>query len=290
MRATAVEYRLRFTITALVLVLGFWSPWIEAWGIGSRTTLEMWLALQLSHIGLLSFKAAIALVIILAALTALKGAALRVWGTAYLGEGKYRLVRNPFFWGLLGIFLSISFLRPVSRALLGMVLLSVCIGDDMQAGRVLAEGPYLLVRNPLYWGLWCMFLAMSFLMPVSGALVAMVLLSVFLFRLILGEEAFLTSQLGDEYREYQRTVPRLFPHLKSIPLAFARRESAKPQWLHAMIYEINPIGVFLIMAILSWNYDDWLMIRAIVVCFGISIVVRAALPAGHGPLPSNQGK
>jgi protein-S-isoprenylcysteine O-methyltransferase Ste14 len=253
MGATAFEFRLRFLITALLVALGFWSPWIQYWGIGSRTPLEMSLAIELSRAGLMSFSAAIALTIVLAALIALKGAFLRVWGTAYLGS------------------------RTVGHG-------------EMQAGLVLNEGPYRLVRNPLYWGLWCMFLAMSFLMPVSGALVSMVLLSIFLFRLTLGEEAFLASQLGDEYREYQRAVPRLFPHLKSIPQAFAQRGSARPQWLRAMVYEINPIGVFLIMAVLSWRYDLWLMIRAILVCLGISIVVRAALPAGSSPLPSNQGK
>jgi protein-S-isoprenylcysteine O-methyltransferase Ste14 len=244
MRATAVEFRLRVAIMAAIVVLGFWAPWVQYRGIGSRTTLEMEMALTLSRTGLLGFAAAIHVVILVATLIALKGAVLRVWGTAYLGGGT--------------------------------------VGHgEMQAGRVLAEGPFQLVRNPLYWGSWCMFLAMSFLMPASGALVAMVLLSVFLFRLVLGEEAFLTSQQGEEYREYQRTVPRLFPHWKSIPLAFARNGSARPQWIRAMAFEINPIGVFLIMAGLSWSYDNWLMVRAIVVCLGISIVVHAAWPGAR---------
>ena len=252
MRATAFEFRLRVAIMGVIVTLGFWSPWIELLGIGRRTTLEMALALELSRSGLLSFANAIAVVIVLAALTALKGAALRVWGAAYLGN------------------------RTVGHG-------------TMQAGRVLNDGPYRLVRNPLYWGSWCMFLAMSFLMPVSGALVAMVLLSLFLFRLVLGEEAFLTAQLGEEYREYQRQVPRLFPHPKSIPLAFTRQVSAQPQWIQAMIAEINPIGVFLIMAVLSWSYDYWLMIRAILICLGISIVVRAAWPGARNYSGGSRG-
>ena len=35
------------------------------------------------------------------------------------------------------------------------------------------------------------------------------------FRLILGEEAFLTGQLGEPYREYLRAVPRLIPRWHS---------------------------------------------------------------------------
>lgn len=41
-----------------------------------------------------------------------------------------------------------------------------------------------------------MFFAMAFIMPATGALFAMALLTVFLLRLILGEEAFLAAQLG----------------------------------------------------------------------------------------------
>jgi hypothetical protein len=49
----------------------------------------------------------------------------------------------------------------------------------------------------------------------------------------------------------------------------------KPHWLHALLAEINPIGIFLILAAMSWSYDNRLMIRAIIVSFGISLVVRA---------------
>src|SRR3954454_16036504 len=87
MRATAIEYRLRMAINAAIIVLGFWSPWIEAWGIGRRMTLLEWLALELGRTGIVRFTVAVPLVIVLAALFAAVGAALRVWGTAYLGTG-----------------------------------------------------------------------------------------------------------------------------------------------------------------------------------------------------------
>jgi protein-S-isoprenylcysteine O-methyltransferase Ste14 len=235
-----MEFRLRVVIMVLVITMGFWSPWIEWWGIGSRVTLLMWLALELARTGLVSFSVATPLVIVLASLTAWKGAVLRVWGTAFLGN------------------------RTVAHG-------------EMQAGRVLVDGPYRFVRNPLYLGSWCMFAAMAFLMPVSGALFAMVLLTVFLVRLILGEEAFLQGQLGEPYTEYLHMVPRLFPSLRGIPRNWAKPSTSRPQWGRAMIAEINPIGVFLILAVLSWNYDHQLMVQAILVCFGLSIVVRALL-------------
>ena len=83
--ASAIEFRLRMAINAIIIILGFWSPWIEKWGVGSRISLLEWLALELSRTGLLRFTGATAVVILIGALIAGLGAALRVWGAAYLG-------------------------------------------------------------------------------------------------------------------------------------------------------------------------------------------------------------
>jgi len=139
---------------------------------------------------------------------------------------------------------------------------------------VMAAGPYRYVRNPLYLGSWGMIGPIAFLMPPTGALFTMVLLTVFLMRLILAEEAFLTDQLGEPYRNYLNAVPRLIPRLRtSLP-----RSSQRPHWLHAILAEINPIGVFIVFAALSWTYNNHLMIQGILVSFGVSLVVRALMP------------
>jgi hypothetical protein len=119
-----------------------------------------------------------------------------------------------------------------------------------------------------------MMAAMAFLMPPTGALFSMVLLTVFFLRLILGEEAFLAGQLGEPYREYLCAVPRLFPRMgASLPPA-----GHGPHWLTALLTEVNPIGVFITLAFLSWNYDYELMIKGIIVSLGVSLVVRALMP------------
>ena len=41
--------------------------------------------------------------------------------------------------------------------------------------------------------------------------------------------------------------------------------------------EITAIGVFVALAFSSWTYDTLLMIKAIVIAFGISVVLRAIL-------------
>jgi len=244
MRASAIEFRLRMAINAAIILLGFWAPWIEAWGIGRRMTLLEWLSLHLGRTGWMSFTVAVPAVIAVSALIAALGSALRVWGTAYLGTGTVNSI-------------------------------------DMKAGRVMADGPYRYVRNPLYIGLWFMVAAMAFIMPATGSLVAMVLITAFLMRLILAEEAFLSGQSGEPYKLYMAAVPRIVPRLRtSLP-----RVGSKPHWLRAVLAELTPIGVFVTLAFLSWSYDSQLMGRAILIFFGASLIGRALLPR----TPADQG-
>ncbi len=87
MGASAIEFRLRMVINAAIIILGFWAPWIETLGLGRRITLLEWLSLELGRTGMLRFTVAVAVVIVVSAAIAAIGAALRVWGTAYLGTG-----------------------------------------------------------------------------------------------------------------------------------------------------------------------------------------------------------
>jgi protein-S-isoprenylcysteine O-methyltransferase Ste14 len=239
MRGSAIEFRLRMLILVTLIILGFWAPWIEALDLGRRITLLEWLALQASHAGLLRFTYATPVVIGVAIALSALGAVLRLWGSAFLG---YDTVHH----------------------------------SQMQSGAVMADGPYRFVRNPLYLGVWCMLAAMAFLMPPTGALFSLVFVTLFLLRLILGEEAFLTQKLGEPYRAYLRAVPRLIPRLRaSLPAA-----GHKAHWGIALVTELNPIGIFLIFAVLSWRYDYELMLKAILVWFGASLVARALVPRG----------
>ncbi|MGO9318180.1 MAG: methyltransferase family protein [Terracidiphilus sp.] len=239
MRATKIEFRLRMIIMTLIVFLGFWAPWTGNWGQGYRTPLWAWLAFTLNRTGLVSIAVATPLVIVVATLISLKGVVLRIWGTACLG---YDTVHH----------------------------------QQMQAGSVMADGPYRYVRNPLYIGSWCMMAAMSLLMPPSGALITMTLMSVFFLRLILAEEAFLAAQLGQPCQDYLRAVPRFFPSLRKIfSRATPQPTGRKPQWIHALTTEINPIGIFLAWAVFSWRYNNWLMIKVVLISFGLSMVVKA---------------
>jgi len=238
MRASAIEFRLRMMIQIVIVFFGFWAPWLGGWDFGRRISTLEWLPLEMSRLGLVSFTVATPIVIVLGALAALAGALLRVWGAAYLG---YSTVHH----------------------------------GDMQAGAVMADGPYRFMRNPLYLGGWFMMIAVSLLMPPSGALFTVVLLTVFYLRLILGEEAFLAGKLGQPYEQYLRAVPRLIPRLRSsLPPA-----GNKPHWLTAFFTEVMAIGAFFTMAVLAWGYDQQLMLEGILWSFLASLLARGLMKA-----------
>ena len=103
-----------------------------------------------------------------------------------------------------------------------------------------------------------------------------------ILRLIGAEEAWLTAQRGEAYLEYKARVPRLIPSLgPRVPAS-----DAHPHWLHAIIAETYPVGMTLCFAVLAWRYNADLLIHAVIICFGLSLVVTAFLvekPAPNHP-------
>ncbi len=227
MKASAIEFRLRMWIQIAIVFLGFWAPWLGTLDWDRRISTLAWLAMEISRMGIVSFRVAAPVVIVCGALAALLGAILRVWGAAYLGYGTVH-------------------------------------HEEMQGGAVMAAGPFRYVRNPLYLGGWFMMLAICLLMTPTGALFVMVLVTIFYVRLILGEEAFLTAKLGEPYKEYLSAVPRL---VAAPAQSVSPRPQTKPHWLIAILTEINPIGIFVALAFFSWSYDNLLMLECILAIF-----------------------
>ena len=237
-KGTEFEFRNRYLIHVMIFFAGFGVPWDRL--LLAQNGFLTWgvLAIYPQEHRWMSIDASTLTVTALGLFFAGAGALLCTWGTAYLGA-------------------------------------EVVKDSAMHGGGVVADGPYRHVRNPLYLGTGLMIAAISFAMPVTGAVFAIVLIAIFQLRLILGEETFLSAKLGQPYSEYLRTVPRLFPRLRT-NLSQAR---GQPRWGRAVLAEISPIGVFVILAGLSWRYENMLMIKAFVICFGISLVVRALMPA-----------
>lgn len=237
MSISQLVFRLRVVLLVIIYTVGFYAPWSKAFGWNEQFSAMAWLAEKLAHSAHMDFLQATRIVLVLVILSALKGMVWRVWGTAYLGT-------------------------------------TTVYHGSMQGAKLQADGPYRFVRNPLYLGSLSTMVAVTTLMPPSGAVFAIVMVALVYMVLIDGEERFLTAKLGQPYIDYCRSVPRIIPRLwRPLPAS-----GAKPDWLMGAVGEVNAIGLFLAFAILSWRYDRMLMVKAVIVCFGLSLIVRALLP------------
>jgi len=241
-KASAIEFRLRMMIQIVIVSVAMWAPWVQPWDIKLRMSTLEWLALQIGRSGIVTFAVAVPVVIIFGIILAAIGAVLRVWGAAYLG---YDVVHH----------------------------------ENMQAGGVMAAGPYRYMRNPLYLGGWFMMAAISLLITPSGALFMVMLVAFFYLRLILGEEAFLVAQLGEPYQEYLRAVPRLVPRIRAgIPAV-----EAHPRWITAILAETTAVGSLITMATVPWTYDNIAALEGILISFIVSLIVRGLMKS---PIPT----
>jgi protein-S-isoprenylcysteine O-methyltransferase Ste14 len=237
MKATALEFRFRYLIHAVIYALGFTTPWNKWLHLDSIRTWQ-WIAALPSRSGWLSFQSATVLVLIFGILCALIAASLRTWAAAYLNS-------------------------------------SIVKDSSMHGNQVVAEGPYRFLRNPLYVGTFVHTFALALLMPPSGALFCIVFIGLFQLRLIAGEEAFLTTKLGEPYLIYRTKVPALFPALT--PRVPASSEHA--QWPQAFLGELYMWGVVIAFAAVGWRYNSFLIIQGVVVSLGISLIARAFIPS-----------
>jgi protein-S-isoprenylcysteine O-methyltransferase Ste14 len=235
-KATRFEFRFRLAISAVIYVLGFWAPWLRFGPLAEEnpTRLWSWLAIELARARILPIQTAYVLITAAVVVLAWLGAGLRVWGTAYLGR-------------------------------------SVVFDAAMRAGGVVAAGPYRYVRNPLYLGSMLTAVSVSVLMPAGGVVFFLPALSLFVVRLVQGEEDFLHGQIGEAYGEYRKRVPRWLPRVSSRLPASAERAS----WLPALVGEAFPVGMAVCFLVFAWRYDSELLIRCVLICFGVSLVVRA---------------
>jgi protein-S-isoprenylcysteine O-methyltransferase Ste14 len=158
-------------------------------------------------------------------------AALRTWGTAYL------------------------------RA-------DVMQDSSLHAEKIVADGPYRHVRNPLYLGGMLLALGMGFFMSCLGFVFAVVGVFVFSLRLIGLEESNMRKERGDSFAEYCRRVPRLIPSLTPRVAA----GGIQPRWGQAFLGELFMWGFFVAVATFAATQNQRIFLGVIVVSLLFYIV------------------
>lgn len=107
-------------------------------------------------------------------------------------------------------------------------------------------------RNPLYLGYLAFAVAVSIFMPPSGAILFLILTFVQMWRLSLRAET------------------------------RSARSEGRPRWsqtlVAAIFSEVFYVAMAVCFAILAWRYDPTLLIQALLICFGASLVAQAFVP------------
>ncbi len=238
MRASLLEYRLRYLLYGVISALGFYAPWerYTSFTLGSRT---LWLLLAAfpAQQHLLSFTASSQSVLILGCSAATLGAALRIWGASYLGA-------------------------------------AIVHSSGLHGKYVVTGGPFGYVRNPLYLGAFLTSVALSLLMPPTGAIVAFILIVLLQIRLIGAEEDFLSRHTGEAYRLYCTQVSRLVPTLRPRVLPAGNHADYRS----GILSEVFVVGCAISFLAVGWNFNSTLLLKGVLISLGVSLIASAFIP------------
>ncbi len=83
-------------------------------------------------------------------------------------------------------------------------------------GQLVTDGIYRHVRHPQYLGFILLTFGIDFLWVTFSTLILWPILVFLYYRLAKEEENIMEEKFGDQYRQYAKEVPRLFPNLKKL--------------------------------------------------------------------------
>lgn len=90
----------------------------------------------------------------------------------------------------------------------------IMVDMRMHTSRLVADGPYRYVRNPLYLGNILLGIGFGLMASRIGFVILVAGMIFFDYRLILREEAGIAASQGNSYLSYCAAVPRLWPALR----------------------------------------------------------------------------
>jgi len=175
----------------------------------------------------------------------------------------------------------IAVLAALVRTWAGAYLHSSIIHDGvLHSERLVADGPYRHLRNPLYLGTILLAIGIGTLASRIGFFVISIGMTLFAYRLILREEANLLHSQGESYRRYFAAVPRLIPSLRArVPAG-----GATPDWTDGFVGEIFIWGFAAGLAVFAAT--ERLLYFWIVAGAGFAVYAFQNFLPGHKRTPS----
>jgi protein-S-isoprenylcysteine O-methyltransferase Ste14 len=176
MRATDVEFRHRFWFILLTYFVGFGSYAFDH--LNAAEALARWIFSRSDpRLDSLAARHALQGLFVLSAILVTAAAWIRTWGGAYLRS-------------------------------------EVVHDAAVHTDRLVADGPYRYLRNPLYFGNMLLATGLALLASRTGGVILILGNLLIVRRLIGREEAAMAHSQGEAYRAYRAAVPRLWPSLR----------------------------------------------------------------------------
>lgn len=152
----------------------------------------------------------------------------------------------------------------------------VVFDTKVHSDRLVADGPYRHLRNPLYLGNMLVAVGIAFLASRTGAVVLILGNLFIVLRLIGREEAALTHEQGESYRAFVAAVPRLRPSVS----ARLPKGGLTPRWGQAFLGESHLWVLAVNGFIFAWKLD----VRLYYIILGVAAVayflMRTAMKQG----------
>ena len=134
------------------------------------------------------------------------------------------------------------------------------VDERIHTTSLVADGPYLYVRNPLYFGNILLAIGIGFMARRTGFAILLLGMILFDYRLILRKESELAVSQGRRFQAYCAAVPRLLPALRpKIPPG-----GNVPNWKEGMLGEafIWMIPTSVVTFTLSLNLNAYFIVAA----------------------------
>jgi protein-S-isoprenylcysteine O-methyltransferase Ste14 len=196
MRATEFEFRHRFWFICLTYFVGFGCYKFDHLNAADALAQSVFSGSD-PHLKSLAARHAIQGLFVISATLITAAAWIRTWGGAYLRT-------------------------------------EVVHDGAVRTEKLVADGPYRHLRNPLYLGNMLLAVGFSILASRTGVVVLILGNLLIVLRLIGREEAAMVQSQGEAYRAFVAAVPRLWPSLRPrLPAS-----GMQPRWFQAFLGEV----------------------------------------------------
>jgi protein-S-isoprenylcysteine O-methyltransferase Ste14 len=151
---------------------------------------------------------------------------------------------------------------------------AVMTDGRLHASRLVADGPYRYVRNPLYFGNILLAIGFGLMASRVGFVILVLGILLFNYRLISREEHGMGATMGEQFRAYRSAVPRLFPALRSKLPAGGNQPNWRDGFLGEAFMWVLAVSVGAFAVTLNLHIYFWVLASAFVVYAACVAIIR----------------